>query len=85
MADRPNPLWQKLLKYADERNAAIANEAAATARLRPIVVELHESGVAQVDLVKATGLTRETVRVWCLTPEQAEAEREKRRERTRKA
>jgi hypothetical protein len=47
------------------------------------IVAAAAAGVPQRDIVHLTGYTREAIRQLCLTPEQREAEKEKRRTRTR--
>ncbi len=54
-------------------------------QLVPEVNQAAASGVEQKTLAELTHYTRETIRQMCLTPEQKEAEAEKRRARTRKA
>lgn len=66
---------RKLLRQLDEARTA----------LRPLIIAAAAADVPQIDICGLTGYTRETVRQICLTPEQAEAEKEKRRQRTRKA
>lgn len=62
---------------------------AALDRIRPElaaeVIAAHEAGLLQKEIADLSGYTREIVRQMCLTEEQREAERLKRRQRTRKA
>jgi hypothetical protein len=52
-------------------------------RLAEAIPAAAAAGIRQVKIVEITTYTREAVRQMCMTPEQREAEREKRRERTR--
>jgi hypothetical protein len=53
--------------------------------LTPEIVAAFGSGqLEQKTIADLSGYTRETVRVICLTPEQREAEKDRRRARTRK-
>ncbi len=52
-------------------------------RLAKAVPAAAEAGIRQIEIVDITTYTREAVRQMCMTPEQREAERQKRRERTR--
>ncbi len=52
-------------------------------RLASAIPAAAEAGIRQVRIVEITEYTREAVRQLCMTPEQREQEKEKRRERTR--
>ena len=47
--------------------------------IEPEIRAAAQAGVPQVDIVRATGYTRETVRVASMAPEERQAERAKRR------
>lgn len=53
--------------------------------ITPEILAAHNADVEQKTIVELSHYTRDTIRQICLTPEQREAEREKRRLRTRKA
>lgn len=75
----------KLARLGAERIALVAQLEKLQTELKPEIIAADAAEVPQVDICELTGYTRETVRQICLTPEQREAEREKRRQRTRKA
>ncbi len=52
-------------------------------RLAAAIPQAAEGGMRQHRIVEITEYTREAVRQLCMTPEQREEERKKRRERTR--
>jgi hypothetical protein len=53
--------------------------------ITPEILAAHAADVEQKTIAELSHYTRDTVRQICLSPEQRQAEREKRRERTRKA
>lgn len=55
----------------------------AHADLAEKILAAHHAGIQQKEIAQITGYTREAIRQLCLSPEQREAEKEKRRERTR--
>lgn len=50
----------------------------------PEILAAHNAEVPQTTIVEASNYTRDMVRQMCLPPEKAQAEKEKRRRRTRK-
>lgn len=75
----------ELRKLGTRRRKLLAELDDITAKMKPLIVEANTAGVAQVDIMELTGYSGETIRQTCLTPEQAEAEKEARRQRRRKA
>ena len=73
-----------LAQLGAERIALVARLEQVQHELAPEIIAADAAEVPQVKICELTGYTRETVRQICLTPEQREAEREKRRQRTRK-
>lgn len=53
-------------------------------QLAPEIVQADQAGIQQREIAELSGYTREAVRQLCLTDEQREAEKVRRRERTRK-
>lgn len=53
--------------------------------MTPEILAAHAADVEQKTIADLSHYTRDTIRQVCLTPAQREAEREKRRARTRKA
>jgi hypothetical protein len=52
-------------------------------KLAPEIRAAHDAGVPQHEIAAWAGYTREVIRQICLTDEQREQEKEKRRQRTR--
>ena len=53
--------------------------------ITPKILAANAAGTEQKTIAEVTHYTRDTIRQVCLSPEQREAERQRRRERTRKA
>jgi len=61
------------------RQKLVAQMAELDAELEPEIFAAAQAGVEQVQIIKWTGMARESIRLKSMTPEQREAERAKRR------
>jgi hypothetical protein len=68
-----------LAKLGKEHRKAKATLERIRAQLAEEIVSANKGGVPQHEIVSLSDYTRESVRLLCLTPEQKEAERQKRR------
>lgn len=74
----------ELAKLGTRRRKLLAELDEITAKMKPLIVAADAADVPQVKIMELTGYSGETIRQTCLTPEQAEAEKEARRQRRRK-
>ncbi len=71
-----------LAKLGKEHRKAKATLDRIRAQVAEEIVKANEGGAPQHEIVSLSGYTRESVRLLSLTPEQKEAERQKRRKPT---
>ena len=71
-----------LRELGRRRQKLVAQLADLDQELRPEIAAAAQAKVPQIDIIKWTGMSRESVRLNSMTPEQRDEEREKRRTRT---
>jgi hypothetical protein len=78
---RHNPAELERLGLERQRLVAELNEV--STKLKPLIIAADKAGMQQIEISRKTGYSAETIRQACLTPEQAAAEKEARRQRRR--
>lgn len=74
----------KLKALGDRHRDLDAELKAVRAEMKPLIIEADADGEAQVEIMRLTGYSGETIRKMCLPPEQAAQEARARKERRRK-
>lgn len=69
----------RLQELGKRRQRLAGQLSALDVQLEPVIYAAAQAGVPQIDIIRWTGLARESVRLKSMTPEQRDAERQKRR------